>query len=157
MTFERSTDWTLIKEIVTSPWIYDGISDDGSPPRDQWNPQEYPDVWFIVVKEEDKVLGLWALRPQTSACWEVHTCLLPKAYGEKAYKAVLEFEEWVWKNTSAHRVVTDVPVYNQLALRFSLRAGLKQFGLNPKSYMKNGKLYDVIMLGISRPGVEPCR
>lgn len=156
MTFERSHDWELIKSIVTHPSVYSGISDDGSPPAEQWNPKEYPLVQFVIARDGNEILGLWALAPQTSACWEVHTCLLPNAYGKRAHQAVMEFEDWVWNNTKAMRVVTDVPEYNRVALRFSLNAGLKQFGLNPKAYMKNGKLHDVIMLGISKPGVETC-
>lgn len=157
MTFERTTDWELIKSIVTHEKIYPAISDDFSPPVDQWTPIQSDDAYYVLAKDEGEVLGLWALFPDNRICWKVHTCLLPRAYGKRAHEAVLGFEEWVWNNTPALRVVTDVPSYNRLALKFSLDAGLEQFGVNPGAYMKNGKLYDVIMLGISKPGVQSCR
>lgn len=117
-------------------------------------PQE--SVWYILVKDGDEILGLWACFFENNICWKVHTCFLPSAYGNRARRAAFEFQEWIWQNTAIMRVVTDVPRYNTLALRFAFAAGMKQFGVNPKAFMKNGILHDMIMLGISRPGVETC-
>lgn len=156
MTFERTHDVEVIKSIVTHRRVYPAVSDDFSPPADQWMPIQHEDAWYVVAKDGDEILGLWALFPDSRICWKVHTCLLPVAYGERAKRAVLEFEQWVWANMPCLRVTTDVPAYNRLALKFAFEAGLKQFGLNPSAYMKNGKLHDVILLGISKPGVIPC-
>lgn len=157
MKFERSEDWELIKKIVRHPKIYPSASDDFSPPAEEWEPVRHKDAWYVIASDEGETLGLWALLPDNRICWKVHTCLLPKAYGERARIAVGEFSAWVWANTSCLRVITDVPIYNRLALKFALHAGLTQFGLNPRSYMKNGKLHDVVMLGISKPGIDLCR
>jgi RimJ/RimL family protein N-acetyltransferase len=150
--FERSKDWPLIKSIVTDPKIYPWVSDDFSPKREAWEPIQDPAVWYVVVRDSDSVLGLWMLVPDNSICWKIHTCILPSAWGQKARLAAKELGPWVWDATPAMRVNTDVPAYNRLAYKFALVAGLKQFGVNPKSVMKNGKLHDQIMLGISRPG-----
>jgi RimJ/RimL family protein N-acetyltransferase len=155
-TFERSEDWELIKKIVTHRRVYPAVSDDFSPPADKWEPVKHAEAWYVIARDGEETLGLWALFPDNRICWKVHTCLLPKAYGERAKIAVREAIAWVWANTPCLRVVTDVPEYNRLALKFALDAGLTQFGLNPKAYMKDGKLHDVIMLGISKPGVELC-
>jgi RimJ/RimL family protein N-acetyltransferase len=96
-------------------------------------------------------LGLFMLVPENAICWKVHTCLLPLAWGKKAKKAARQGIEWVWKNMPAMRLVTDVPAYNRQASIFARWAGMTQYGLNPKSYQKNGKLMDVILLGISKP------
>lgn len=157
MKFERSEDWELIKKIIRHPKIYSAVSDDFCPPADQWEPIQHEDAWYVIARDGDETLGLWALFPENGACWKVHTCLLPEAYGERAAIAVREFSAWLWANTKCLRVITDVPAYNRLALRFALNAGLTQFGINPKSYMKNGKLHDIIMLGISKPGAAPCQ
>ena len=157
MTFERSEDWELIKKIVTHPRVYPAVSDDFSPPASEWEPIKHQDAWYVIARDGEDVLGLWALFPDSRICWKVHTCLLPKSYGERARVAVRGFSAWVWANTPCLRVITDVPDYNRLAMNFALEAGLTEFGVNRKAYMKNGKLHDLVMLGISKPEPDPCR
>ncbi len=151
ITFERTRDWDTIKAIVTHPKIYPHISDDGSPASDEWEPIQNESVWYVLVKDDGLVLGLWILIPENYVCWKIHTCLLPVAYGEKAKIAVAALAPWVWQNTGCMRVITDVPAYNRVALRFARAAGLEEYGVNPRSYMKNKNLYDQILLGISKP------
>lgn len=154
MTFERSEDWELVKQIVTHEKIYPHVSDDFAPPAAEWEPTKHPDVLYVVARDGEEVLGLWALIPENRICMKVHTCLLPGAWGERARRAASEFIPWVWANTGCQRLNTDVPEFNRIALRFALQGGFTQFGVNPKSFKKNGKLWDQIMLGISRPGVN---
>jgi len=84
-------------------------------------------------------------------CWEVHTCLLPCAWGERAYIAARALPEWIWRHTPCRRIVTNVPSSNRLALRFALRAGMTIYGCNKASYLKNGRLCDQLCLGLSKP------
>lgn len=166
ISFERTTDWETIKAIVTHPRIYPHVSDDGSPLAEQWEPIRDEVVWYVLVKDDavlhpskpkpdslgtPELLGLWVLVPDNSVCWKIHTCLLPVAYGDRARIAAIAMVPWIWHNTGCLRVITDVPAYNRLALRFARAAGMKEYGVNPRSYMKNKKLYDQILLGISKP------
>ena len=151
ISFERTTDWPLVKKIVTHPMIYPHMSDDFAPAAEAWKPIQDESFWYVLVREEKELLGLWILHPENAICWKIHTCLLPSAHGEKARAAVKYFANWVWENTPCHRVNTDVPIYNRLAYRFAKRAGMTEYGLNPRSWMKNGRLHHQIMLGISRP------
>ncbi len=77
----------------------------------------------------------------------------------RALKAMRALFEWAWKNTPATRVVTKVPAFNRIALRFARRAGMTQFGINETSYRKNGTDHDQVLLGVTRPkgGPEQCR
>lgn len=150
MTFEITTDEKLIKLIVTHPQIYPHLMDDGAPTADKW---EVPAVLTWVLVTEGDHLGVFCLHAENAATVKIHTCLLPEAWGSKAKSAALGIQQWIWENTSFVRLNTDVPEFNRLALRFARSAGLKQFGLNPKSYLKGGKLWDQFMLGISKPGV----
>ena len=47
--------------------------------------------------------------------------------------------------------MTHVPINNRLALRFALEAQMQIYGVNQKSWLKAGKLWDQICLGISAP------
>src|SRR5262245_35678219 len=151
ITFERTTDWETVKAIVTHPRVYPHVSDDGSPAAEQWEPIKDGLVWYVLVKDDGLILGLWVLVPENAICWKAHTCLLPAAYGAKARMAAAGLTAWIWGNTPCLRVITDVPDYNRLALKFAKEAGMEEYGVNARSYMKNKMLHDQILLGISKP------
>ena len=151
MTFERSEDWKLIRAIATHPRVWDAISDDYTPHKEGWEPIKHSAVWYVLVKDGDELLGMFTFVPENAICWKVHTCMLPCAYGPTAQRAAKGIIQWIWEHTKCVRIITDVPAYNQLALRYAERADLERYGVNPRSYMKRGVLQDQILLGISKP------
>ena len=151
ISFERSFDYGQIKSIITHQRIYPFVSDDFSPAPADYRPLESEKVWHVLVKDDAEVLGLWILVPENEICWKIHTCLLPNSWGERAKQAAKLLAKWIWENTPCLRVITDVPEYNRVALKFAKEAGLAEFGVNEESFMKNGELHDQIMLGISKP------
>jgi hypothetical protein len=149
MTFERSFDYSLIGEIMRHPRLYQ--ADDFSPAREDYRPPENESIYYMLVRDGEELLGLFVLYPQNAVCWEIHTRLLPCAWGARAAEAAKGILEWLWTNTPAVRLVTSAPGNNRLAIRFAEAGGLSRFGRNPASYLKNGKLHDQILLGISKP------
>lgn len=152
---ERTRDWELIRRIVTDKSIYPKISDDKSPCVDCWKPDQSEAMHYLLATRGIDILGLFAVAPENGVCYKVHTCLLPHSYGEKATVAAKELISWVFTNLDCWRLITEVPDYNKLALRFAERAGMTQFGYNPASYLKDGKLYGMTLLGISKE-TGPC-
>jgi RimJ/RimL family protein N-acetyltransferase len=146
---ENTNDWDLVRKIVTHEKVYDHISDDFSPAAHDWQPFKSEGIYYLLVTE-DHPLGLFALFQHNGICWTVHTCLLPEAYGEKAKEAGKEGQRWMWENTPCQRIITEVPSYNRLALKFAKDCGMTEYGVNPKSYMKHGKLRDVVLLGVNK-------
>jgi RimJ/RimL family protein N-acetyltransferase len=150
--FERSFDYELIRRIMTySQSIYDRISDDYSPPREQFRPHESDAIWYVIVRDGREVLGMWMFAPQNAVTWEVHTVLLPCAWGARGMQAALELPDWIWEHTTCRRIVTSVPSNNRLALKFAITAQMRVYGINEASYLKNGALLDQVCLGISAP------
>lgn len=150
MTFERTHDREVVRAVMAHPRIYPHIADDGCPPATEFEPLEHPGVWYVLVRDEGRPLGLFVFVPQNSVCWEVHTCLLPWAWGRPAAIAAAEMARWIWEHTPCRRIVTSVAAYNRLALRFAERAGMTEYGRNPASWLKDGKLHDQVLLGMSR-------
>jgi len=152
--FERSTDYALIKGIITTPAVYRHLTDDNSPSAEDYQPIEHEAIWYVIVRDsycgDEELLGLWMFHPLNSICWEVHTALLPNAWGDRGRIAARLMAEWIWEHTPCRRIVTNVPENNRLALAFAGHAGMKVYGRNPASFLK-GKLLDQICLGISRP------
>ena len=146
----RTHDIALIKSILTDPRVYGAMADDFAPPADQYEPLEHPEMIYLAV-DGDK--GIFALLPHSRIMLEVHTCLLPDLWGARALEAAAALLAWVWENTICERLITAVAHHNRLAFRFAQKAGLEIYGRNPMAFKKNGKLEDIVMLGISRPGV----
>jgi hypothetical protein len=160
MIIERTQDEAVIISVVTHPKVYPWICEDGAPSPENWHPVIADSVYYLLAKEITKqnpiVLGLFAVVPSTTSCvYQIHTCLLPISWGPMAKHAAKELLNWIWINLpNCTRVVGEVPRFNRLALKFGFDAyGMKQFGINQKAFLKKGKLHDVIMLGVTKPGV----
>jgi hypothetical protein len=144
----------LIRNIVTSPRVYPWVSDDYSPAPTDWKPIDNAHTKYFAVRNTADVVGLLILIPQSAVCWKVHVCMLPEGYGAPARDAMREMFAWVWHNTPCVRIIGEVPEHHRKAARFAVRSGMKQFAVNPKSWIKNGVLQDLILFGISKPGLE---
>lgn len=145
----RTVDMPLVRSIMTHPRIYAHLADDGSLPPSAFRPAEHPSVIYLLVVDESP-LGVFMLVPHNTVCYEVHTCMLPRAWGERAEVAARAGTEWMFEHTSCRRIITNVPTCNRLAERFARKCGMAEFGRNPKSFLKGGALYDQILLGISK-------
>jgi RimJ/RimL family protein N-acetyltransferase len=146
--FEQPADLEIVRRIVTTPAIYRASSDDGCGPADQF--QVPSKCAYALARDEDEtLLGCYGIEPHNSVSIEIHTCLLPIAWG-RAEQITTAFREWLWQNTSAKRITTRVPSFNRLALRLAMACGMVEFGRDVKSFQKHGRLYDEILLGISK-------
>lgn len=151
MEIERTFDVDFIIRCVTHPANWKWIADDGAPEAGMYFPPlEEATMW---VKVED--YGVFLLVKQNHIMHEVHTVLLPEAHG-KAVEIGKAALAWAFEHTDAKRIITNVPTFNPLALRLAKRVGFEQFGVNTKSYQKDGVLYDQWMLGIDK-GEMPCQ
>jgi RimJ/RimL family protein N-acetyltransferase len=148
------TDPRLIAETITHPKIYPHVSDDGSPKPEDYEPAIAPALLYLGMYQDDGAyLGLFAIHPHNSRCYEVHTCLLPEAWGKFTVECARLCIAYVFANTPCLRLITNVPSFNAHAKRLALRAGMSPFGVNAKSFLKDGVLYDQLMLGISKEDV----
>jgi RimJ/RimL family protein N-acetyltransferase len=149
MTFERTTDADLIHEIVTHPANYFRVIDDSAPEPSVWRPVMNDAVWYVVIKDAEEILGLWAFFPENAVTWRAHMNFLPAAYGPRARQATRELFRWIWENTSCRRIIGEIPGFNRLAMRLVQDAGMRPFGIDEASFLKNGKLEDRVAFGIS--------
>lgn len=152
MTFERTYEWELIRQIATHPKIWPGIVDDFSPSPSDWEPEHDDRVWYVLAKSDGgSVLGMFIFYPENPVCWRSHICMLPESWGIPARQACREVFQWLWANSSCLRIIGSIPACNSLGLGFAMQCGMERFGVNSKSVQKGGRLFDLIMLGISKP------
>lgn len=151
MTFERSTDYALIRSILTHPKVWDRITDDYAPVMEVWEPPQGEGRMYVVARDGEEVLGLWMFDAHSVIVLECHTCLLPSCGHKRAIQAAKEMAQWIWENTACVRLVTGVPEYNTVASNFALAAGMTPYGNNFKSVQKGEILWDQHLFGMSRP------
>jgi hypothetical protein len=152
MTFERTYNYLLLGELLRDPKLYPFLTDDFSAPLEEVAAIEHPALWYILARDADgELLGFWLFAMQNAICWEFHTVMPLNAAALQAIRELLGPDGWLWSHTPCLRAVTTVPASNAIAHRFGLRAGLLPYGRNPESFMKNGWLQDLILLGINRP------
>lgn len=155
LTFERTEDWKLIREIALHPQIWPQISDDFSPEPEVWQPVQNPEFWYVLARERGVPIGLFVFIPENPACWRSHVCILPEAWGSIARAACRNVFPWLWERTICKRIIGSIPVSNSLAILFAIQCGMLKYGVNPKSVMKNGKLEDQVLVGIQKPEDAP--
>ena len=157
MKIWRTFDPELIRSIITNRWVYRHVSDDGSPNANDFKPFIDDSIIYLAVPGVDsEAAGIFMLHQHNLVCFEVHTCMTPKAWGLIAREAAQEVIEWMFNNTTCERIITNVPSLNKVASRFAIDCGMVKFGVNEKSFLKDGVLFDQIMYGISK-GDWLCR
>ena len=149
LTVERSVNYALLDYIAKEPSIWEATRDD-FPPDDYTVPQGNG-IYYLLAHDGDDLLGFCAFWPQNAVCFDAHLCFRPCAYGKRASFAFRIMLNWMWINTKAQRIVGSIPVYNRLAIAFCKRAGGTVYGVNPKSWVRDGKLHDQVLIGMSRP------
>jgi RimJ/RimL family protein N-acetyltransferase len=148
---ERTKNYPLLMRIATHPRIYRPTSDDASPLPEAVGIPEREDCIYLLARIDQQILGFVAFSPVNGATFEVHVCFLSR--GPVNQQAFAKMLGWMWGATKAQRIIGAVPSYNRLAIAFAEKAGFNVYGVNPKSWMKHGKLHSMICLGISRPNL----
>ena len=150
MTFERTRDLGFVRAILTDPRIWPHVGDDFSGPRDTFQPNSDPRIWWVRASNGDVHLGLFMFLPRSTVLWEEHVSMLPSAWGPKALKAGREVIPWLWEHTTCRRLIGEIPASNTLAIRYAEACGFERYGVNPRAFMKKGVLEDLVLLGISK-------
>lgn len=147
MRLERTQDAELIKSVVTHDAIWPHVSEDGVP-RETWEPLFNDSVYQLVIYDDEGLGGCFILVPQSSVCWEVHTCILPAHRGWKAREATRLCAEWMFANTKCLHIITKVPSYNRPAYKLAIDSGLKNIGLIKSAWVHDGEVHDMYQLGV---------
>jgi RimJ/RimL family protein N-acetyltransferase len=144
MKITPTRDEAFIRECITHPRIWPSVSCDGVG-KDQIGLAEH----LIYLCPEDDIgrLGVFVLEPHNPRWLEVHTALLPNAWGPRAAEGARAAIEYV-RAAGIRKLTTLVPDGNFLALRFAKKAGFREEGRISKSYPHEGKMMDQVLLGM---------
>lgn len=148
MIFQRTFDLDLVTAILTEPWIWPNVGDDFAPPHKEFQANQDARIWYVLAVEGKRVVGLVTLLPRSTVLWEVHIALLRDrtSHGTAILPGAFE---WMFENSTALRIIAEVPECNRLAVKLAERT-MARFGTNPESFMKHGKLQDLLLFGIDK-------
>lgn len=148
--FERTFDAALVRQAIAHPRTYRSHCCDGSPDREAWQPNMGNDIWYVAAWENETYLGVFMFVPHNPILWEVHTCLMPIAWGDRARECALSVAKWIWKNTPCEHIKTYIPDDNPLAVKFAHAAGMRIYGEIPRSFPRNGIVHAQLVMGIMK-------
>lgn len=130
---------------------YEMVSDDGSPPVDEFTCESILDYCLLLELDGEKA-GVILMIPQNYITYEQHTCIA-KEHRAKVVALVKEAWQWVFDHTPCCKIVTNVPEFNRAANIITLRVGFKLIGVNAKSFLKNGTMYDQYFYGVDKESI----
>lgn len=150
----RTADFDCVRRILTLPEIYPLIGDDFTPPVEEFEVNEHPDIWYLTVHDGGRLLGLFTLLPQNRVCWELHVVMTAYCVAREKWKAARMLPEWLAQNTGCKRLTAAVPACNGPAIVYGTHGiGMQYVGRQEKAFMKCGQLHDLVLLGRSIGGV----
>lgn len=147
MQILRTIDEEYVARCYASVWK--NIADDFTINQTLFFPDMSDKNYWLTAHHEGEELGVLLGRPISPVLYEAHLIFLPCARG-LASQAARHAVRWMFDNTQCERIIGCIPAYNKLAIKLAHNAGFQEFGINEKSFMKNGKLWDQVFLGISR-------
>ena len=140
------SDILLVAKIIGHEEVWAYVIDDGTTeaPIDVamgciTNPNTH-----VLLSDDNAVL---VFSKKNAITYEVHTALLPEARGKGSESIGIACCEWMFENTDCTKIISWVPTYNESALKYSLKCGLRIEGLVESSFRKGGKLYGQHLVG----------
>ena len=146
---ERCSDYETIRRVLTAPRNWRAGTDDGAGDPANFKPNEHPDIWYLRASHLEIPFFLFTFIPQNAICLEVHISSTIHGIGE-AREASKEAFAWMFGNSPARRIVASIPEDNRLVLKLARDIGMEQYGVNPGSFLRGGKLHNQILYGISK-------
>ncbi len=153
ISFEPTTDTEIIKRIVTEPRIWADIKDDFDGDPADYEPKVHPQVVYILVKDGEVLLGMLIFSLHSAICWEVTIMMLKAGLG-RALEVGKAGIHWIFRRTRCVRIIGRVLKSNRLALKLNKAAGFRVYGVNPSCILREGKLEDFVLFGISKSDLQ---
>lgn len=137
-----------VRRIMTYPSMWETVAEDGQDPA-TFQPDVDDEIW-LSIRADDKPIGLYQLQKRNAVTVEIHANMLPKyrkRHSDASGKAALR---WVREELpDIRKVIAWVPMLYMNVRAFCEKQGFRLEGTNRASYLKNGRLHDQYLLGIT--------
>lgn len=134
-----------IKEAVLSPDILPMLVEDGF--CGEYDP-DMNQVWLLFEDDGD-IIGIFNFTHITSICFEMHP-IIYKKYRLKYARQCMEWAFMFFLETDKNKIIVQIPEDRPELVNFAKNHGFIEEGINRNSLMKQGKIMNIIQLGITK-------
>ena len=148
MLVARCYDIDVVRAILTHPAIYECISEDGTPSREDFIPPMIGAAYVVGIVGAEPI-GIVMFHPINVITWECHVQVLPEYREDHADEFAEKAVGWAW-DMGVQKLVAQIPFLYPNVRDFGLRHGFQVEGINRRSYLKKGQLHDQWYMGLVR-------
>ena len=140
-------DIDFVDMFLNDPEIYKYITDDSTNGR--------VDALRLFKDESVYVLSpdpnsLFIFHPMSYIIYQGHMQCKKTDNGEQSWILANEAIEWMFSNTECKKIIGFTPTYCQPAVQLALKCGFEIEGYLTKSIMKNKRLCDQVITGLTK-------
>lgn len=148
---EVNRTWIAQPIMLVMTEVWDFLTDDSDLRIENYQPTLHDDSRWYIISHNGQVAGAFWMRRVNAVTWEAHANVRPKFWGNKSGTAMcqLALDEMI-RDTGAKKIISLIPDSSPAVQRMAEAIGFKREGVQKKSWLKNGKLYDQIHYGITR-------
>lgn len=149
---DPTEDVDTIRRVMSHPRLWPWMRDDFTPLyASSWKPALGPGLLYLRGRDlYGDTLAIFPCTMRNGVLWEIHCAILPRAWGSPATTLVRMAFEFLFHQRGARRIEAAIPSDNRLALALAHRAGMSWCGVNTGAFQRNGRLHDLVLMGISK-------
>lgn len=153
MIVEPTRNLMLIGSVLFDDAIVDKIAQDSD---DGFDLELTDSELWLSIHDGGKLVGVCAFDNVRGICCDIHPYILPE-HRIKSRDAVSAALTYLFSNhAQIHKVNATIPVIYPKVRNFALKIGFVPEGINRRSFMKHGVIYDQWVVGIMRSEHEFC-
>lgn len=141
-----------VEVIIKEPEIFERIAEDG---HELNNYTISMDNCYMLMKYDDKTIGVWCLYPANRSTLNIHCNILEehRHHGKESAKLILE---WFVNECPEQyqKLNAEIPMIYPEVYHYTKHQGMRDEGINRLSIRKQGQLVDQWRLGITRDEVK---
>jgi len=153
MNIEPTFNMDQVKEILMIPEVWERAAEDGAD-KETYYPGFDAMCGWLICKEDEDIVGLIYIHNDNTTSVKIHPYILPNHRGS-GRQMMFSFYRWVVnKCPNVLKVLVAVPTCYKRVYKFAKKVGFIEEGINRKSYIKNGELYDQWNLGLTKDEIK---
>lgn len=151
---QPTEDMALIKYFMTLPEIWERVAEDDLT-KEEYQPN-VNDQWLLFLIDNN-IVGICEISAHTGVTLEMHPALLKK-FRHYSRVATKSFIKWVVDNSqrAIKKFMLIIPKCFPTNKNGALKLGFKLEGINRQSFMKNKKLEDQWIFGLTEIELQEC-
>jgi len=144
---ERSFDYDLINGILRDPIIFATIAEDCNVDRETYKTAESEDIYYLVAYVKSEPIGVFIVHPDSACSYQLHVNMLKQYRAKYSRIASEKALEWISENIGRTKINVAIPDIYRNVIKCAEDCGFIFEGLKTRSYLKDGIIRDVILMG----------